>query len=106
MEVNIPKLKVKLDQLNTLIEFPKYYLSNFFCDLKNEVDVTFAQICINEQNATKIDEFKESWIKTIQKIDSFESKCFKNLSKNKLDKLLCHETNKLIRLELIRLDQT
>ena len=78
------QLLIKTDDLKQIIEIPSLYLSNYFNELRNEVDLE----CLkkqkqyeerNQENKTKINEI---WKEMITKIDSFEKQCINNTIKD------------------------
>jgi hypothetical protein len=56
----------KTKELKLMQKHPKFYLANFFSDLKRQVDLTFA-LKLNE---------KKKYIEIISKIESFEQECY------------------------------
>lgn len=66
------------EKLKLILENPRFYLSSFFSDLRTQVDLEFAQKQVNsinnEESHTKLN---TNWMQIIQKIDEFESECYK-----------------------------
>lgn len=66
-----------LDDFKLLTEVPQLYLANFFSDLRNQVDLEYAnKHAADESDANNV------WIELINKINLFETFCFKQLEKN------------------------
>lgn len=81
-------------------QFPKYYLSSYFADLKQKVDVKFVKEKINNRGFSN-----SKWASVIEKISTFETECLNNLknknfeitSKDSLEKdVLISEFNKFV----------
>ena len=69
-----------LDDLKLAVDSPKIYLSNYFDELKNQIDLK-CQMNMNEYskiNATA------AHLKLIQEVDSFEQKCLANVGQLEL----------------------
>ncbi len=72
------KLLNNLAKLNTIIELPNLYLSDYFCNLRNKVDRECALKQQELQNdKEKKNELDELWKQMISKIDSFEKNCIR-----------------------------
>ncbi len=64
-----------LDKLSQMCQFPKFYLSNYFGDLKVRVDKQMAtQFMMSPQNTQLL----SNWTEIIAKIEMFEKKCVSN----------------------------
>lgn len=94
----IDTIRTKLNNLKTLLDFPKYFLSSYFGDLKHDVDCTFAQLTCTALDDSKRFELRKAWTETIRKIETFELDCFRNLNVNsKLDEQQRDELNAKIK---------
>ena len=71
----------KLEQLKSICELPKLYLSNHFEVLRAEIDLYFIQE-INKPNATptEIVASKADWKAVIDRAQSFEHECYDSLN--------------------------
>ncbi len=67
---DIEKLKNEIEELKSMQSFPKFYLSNYFSDLKLQVDLTF-DMCKEEE--------KENYLKIINTIESIETDYYKRI---------------------------
>lgn len=67
-----------LDELQLIIQHPKYYLSNHFFNLKNQVDIIYAKQLINENDLQNKSKIHKIWTQIIDKINSLEKECLKN----------------------------
>jgi hypothetical protein len=73
-------------------KFPNFYLSNIFSDLKSKIDYHFALKLNGKQS---LDQMK-IWSNMIQKINDFETECYKYNSKNKINSDNLTEMEKII----------
>ena len=85
----------KLKHLKFLFECPRLFLSNFFNDLKAEIDSSFVlkELSLSE-NERKI--LIKNWIDIIKRVEVFEAECFRVKNKNEFQKEFQHEMSKLI----------
>ncbi len=68
-----------LNKIKEIAELPSLYLSNYFMELKNDVDREFAPKQLELQNdKEKKKELNELWQQMIEKIDTFEKSCIKS----------------------------
>jgi Leucine-rich repeat (LRR) protein len=86
--------KDKIDELKQMQKFPKYYLSQYFDELKAQVDTKYA---------LKLDE-KDKYLEIINKIESFEQAAYNNWSSKRINTY--DNEIKLIEDQLIVLDLT
>lgn len=70
------KISKALENLKILLELPKLYLSNYFSDLRNQVDKEISLDLIKEEKKKR--QLNKLWKQMIEKIDSFEKQCIKN----------------------------
>ncbi len=74
-----------LKDLKLIVDTPKRYLTSYFAELKNQIDLE-CQVCIGRDNL--VDEEKEKAIsqqlELIQEVDSFEQKCLANVEQLEL----------------------
>lgn len=65
-------------ELRTIIKAPKLYLSNYFADVRTEIDLDYAPISINNEINKEEKEFNNKiWIEMINRINQFEKECLK-----------------------------
>ena len=80
------QLQNDLDFLKSICHDPNMFLSNYFDELRNDVN---KMMKINEENSKDIEEKetnKKSWIQMINRINSFEKECSQTvLSKQAID---------------------
>ena len=86
-------LEKHLQQFKSMFEIPRLYLSNYFTDLKTEVDIYFTQNEMNETNLEEKEKFKTSYQEIINKIVEFETECFKACKTNSLNKTITVDVN-------------
>ena len=73
IEIKREKLFEKIENLKEIAELPTLYLSNYFDELRNDVDKEFAPKQLEYQNdEEKKKHLEEIWQQIISKIDSFE----------------------------------
>lgn len=89
-------LKTDLESLRNLLNYPRFYLSNYFNDIRNEADVAFIKKDLDETDPDFKRKIKENWLEIIEKIDSFEKECIQMLAGNSFSKQIQNETNELI----------
>lgn len=73
-------MNIQIDQLKMMLDVPKYYLSEYYSNLKNQIDIEFLQKEIKEKNLNEAD--KNLWMQMIQKIESFETENMIRLNSN------------------------
>jgi hypothetical protein len=93
MQITNVKQQTDLDNLKNLLNQPLYFLSDYFKDLRTEVDVAFVKKGLNEPNTDLKQKIKENWIEVINRIDSFENECIQALGSNSFNKQILTETN-------------
>lgn len=73
----------RLEELKTITQTPKLYLSKYFTDLRTQVDLDYAAISINKDisNENK-DQSNKLWTEMIDKINHFEQEVLRNIPKN------------------------
>ncbi len=70
-----PNFRSKIQKLNEICQVPQLFLTNYFSELKRDVDIQF--VAKNQPNNTEL------WRQIINKIESFEKECMKNISLDK-----------------------
>lgn len=80
------EVKDKLAYLKSIFELPRLFLTEFFSDLKSQVDISFATKELKEKDANLRSEIKQNWLEIINKIEAFEKECFKAHKSNVFDK--------------------
>ena len=70
----------ELEELKFAIQFPKFYLSNYFTNLRYEVDVLFGEKSINSTSDRET--INKTWSDIIEKMSLFETYCLKNTRNN------------------------
>lgn len=74
----INKLYEELNTLKFMLESPDTFISNFFSDLKAEVDLAFTKQIIMDSNNKNMYKLNETYTKMIERIDLFEKECLSN----------------------------
>ncbi len=64
------KIEKKIDKIANILQFPKFYLSEYFSDLKAQVDYKFA-LLFNK---------RDKYLEIIHYIEAFEQKTYSNCS--------------------------
>jgi DNA-binding TFAR19-related protein (PDSD5 family) len=95
----MPVLQVVLERLKNIFHFPRFHLSNYFSDLRTEVDLAFATKDLNETDLTLREQIKKNWTDMILKINEFEQECLVKLKNNSFNNSqITDQTEQLINL--------
>lgn len=97
-ESKLNELRQDLDAFLSVYQFPKFYLSNYFSELRNKIDVSFFNKNSQETDYEIKNELNENWIQMIEKINSYERLCTNCQRTNKFDMQTTKETNQEINL--------
>lgn len=85
-------LNKELDHLKLIATIPRLYLSNYFINLRNEIDLIFApKSIVNNSDALC---FKKTWKEIIEAVDTFESKL--DVKRFTLSQTVIDETNQQV----------
>ena len=80
-------LRKDLDELKSILDDPKSFLSNYFKSLKTEIEYSFTKnIESNRMNEKKKDELSKSWVQIINRLKEVEAECFNNIFSIQLKK--------------------
>jgi hypothetical protein len=90
------EINKNFEKLKQIFQFPRFYLSEYFTNLKTEVDLAFS---LEEQQADDRTEFKKNWVDMIQRIENFEQECFKKKKTNVFNDVISDQV-KFIELNL------
>jgi hypothetical protein len=90
------EVKDKLAYLKSIFELPRLFLTEFFSDLKSQVDISFATKELKEKDANLRSEIKQNWLEIINKIEAFEKECFKAHKSNVFDEAIKKEITEAI----------
>jgi len=101
------KLLNDLNKIKDLVELPSLYLSNYFSELKNDVDKDFASKQLKLQNDDcKKKNLNALWQEMIEKIESFEKNCIETSYDLETHKTRINEIETMLtNAELINLDE-
>ena len=100
VQITKEKLLTDLDKLNTITDIPILYLSNYFKDLRDRVDIEFAPKQQELQNdKEKKNELDELWKQMISKIDSFEKNCIRKTYDLDVNKIRINEIEEIVNSE-------
>ena len=70
------ELKLKFDLFNDNLKLPRLYLSNYFSDVKNKVDLVFNKnILENSSDLAIKEQLQKNYSEIIEYIESFENEC-------------------------------
>ena len=73
----------RLEELKTITQMPRLYLSKYFTDLRTQVDLDYAAISINKDISNENrEQSNKLWTEMIDKINQFEQECLRNIPKN------------------------
>lgn len=89
-----------LDDLRTLFQLPLLYLSNFFTDLKRDIDLAAMKHSLNisPENTEQQMSLNKTWVSLVDKVNEFETNCYQAGRVNKLSSALGHQVQDLIDL--------
>ena len=87
----------EFDRLKLIYELPRLYLSDFFIDLKTQIDILFIQKDLKEKDVRLKNIIKQHWIEIIDKVDHFKNECFKNQKTNKFIKKITEKLDNRIK---------
>ena len=75
-------------ELLQICQFPCFYLSQYFDELKAQIDLHMATSQIKQTNDSKRLKVGHDWNELIRRVDSFEQKCYKQkLNKQTIDRI-------------------
>lgn len=108
LKEKIYSLLKALDDLKTIFDAPKLFITNYFADFRSQIDLAAIRFIVSKtkiQNQTEIDKktlglINNNWLQIIQKLNQLEQECLKNYAVNKLFSLEIKETIKVIENEL------
>lgn len=69
----------ELDDLRVMLDLPRFYLADFFLDLRNQVDIVFSKHLNLSNKSQKL------WLEIIDRINEFEKECFKHFKFSSLN---------------------
>lgn len=99
--MNFTYLIQNLNELKHLYQYPIFYLSEFFAELRTQIDLTFVKKKINLIQLNQYDEIQDSislnWSQLIDKTNEFESECLKRAASLQSELELCHEIQENIK---------
>lgn len=73
-----------IEKIKQMIEYPKLYLSNYFGDVKSEIDIEFFKLRSSSKNEINIQKNNKKWLNLIELIDKCQAKCIDNKIPNDL----------------------
>lgn len=79
----LKRMAKSIADLKFQFEFPRLYLSNYFEELRNEIDLSIAKKMQQKPNEEIKRKLTEDYIQIIDRINSFENSCFKIRAANK-----------------------
>lgn len=98
LSITINRLYDELNMLKYMLESPDSFISNFFSDLKAEVDLAFTKQLINDANNKHMYKLNETYTQMIERIDLFEKECLNNQTTNSFNNEIVQELNESIEL--------
>jgi len=100
VQITKEKLLTDLDELKKITDIPILYLSNYFKDLRDRVDIEFAPKQQELQyDKEKKKELEELWQQMISKIDSFEKNCIRRIYDLDVKKIRINEIEEILNSE-------
>lgn len=94
-------LDAELEDLRLIINCPRLYISNFFSEIRAEIDLAFSRqlfsaVQLNPSQCQQ--DNKITWQRTIKRLDAYEMECLNNQKKLKFKTELTDEINRYIDL--------
>lgn len=71
------ELRIDLERLQKICEMPRLFLADYFIELRNQVDKEIVSKQVQSQHEA-IEFLKQTWTELIEKIETFERKCYSN----------------------------
>lgn len=94
--LSIESLETELEELESVFEMPKLHLSNFFNDLRAEIDYAVAKQGSIKTTAELKSKLDENYFKMINLVDQYEQNCQKQLPRNKFSQQVSIDTQKTL----------
>lgn len=85
------KLKTYHDILNSMTQYPNLYISNYFSELKYQIDMFYSRKQANITNVEKLELVNSNWQSSVDRIEVLQKECLKY----KLSTSLKNETKQL-----------
>ena len=94
----LPELNIKisntlkmLENLKLLFEIPRLYISNYFSEIRKEIDIAVNEKLFKNSPTSNVI-LNENWGLIIEKLHSYETACLRNFPKNKFNNSITNET--------------
>lgn len=91
-------LKNQYEQLKKTFESPRLFLSTYFADLRNEVDIAFLKMNQSEHGMEVKHKLNDAWFQMIEQINTFETECLKIRVSNSFNPEFTQEVREKIEL--------
>jgi len=75
---HLNSLKSKVNQLKQICQLSNLYLSNYFLDLKSQVDSEMAEQYLKQTDTNTKQSIQHIWLRMIDTIETFERECVQN----------------------------
>ena len=62
---------------------PKLYLNHYFIELRHQIDLSYVKQIFHENDVNKQEMLKNFWMKSIEKVNSFEMECLQSKKNSK-----------------------
>lgn len=94
------RLNKDLDALKSLFQLPRLYLSDFFTDLKRDIDLAVMQhgLNINRDNTEQHNTLSKVWVSMVDRVCQFENECYQKCRLNKFNPNVNKELSETITL--------
>lgn len=67
----------EIDELKLMYEVPRLHLSNYFDNIRTEIDISYAKKELNESDTNLKFEINKNWTQLIDKVNKFEFDCLR-----------------------------
>jgi regulator of sigma D len=85
----------KLEDLKMMCNSPRLFLSNYFFEIKNEIDKNLANKTMNELDLQIKQQINDIWIEMIKNIEIYENKFYMNKLSNESVNLTIKKINSI-----------
>lgn len=82
---SVKKLTSELETLKTVLGQPRIWLSNYFSELKNNIDIEFTKFLAEERSEDETKQATSHYEEIIDKVVKIEKNCFNNLKTDRIN---------------------
>lgn len=82
---SVKELTSDLETLKTILRQPRFWLSNYFSELKNIIDIEFTKFLAEERSEDETNQVTSCYEEIIDKVEKIEKNCFNNLKTDRIN---------------------